>query len=73
MASLRDSLPCASHPYLVTLDPLTVSPPTCAGASVTEAAKLSYLALSFVPAQAAPVLPQTFSLLWILELNPFLI
>lgn len=73
MASLRDSLPCASHPSLVTLDLLTVSPPTCAGASVTEAANLSYLTLSFVPAQAALVLSQAFSLLRSLELNPFLI
>lgn len=73
MASLRDSLPCASHPSLVTLDLLTVSLPTCAGASVTEAANIFYLTLSFVPAQAALVLSQTFSLLRILELNPFLI
>lgn len=72
MASLRDSLPRASQPSLVTLDLLTV-PPTCAGASMTEAANLSYLTLSFVPAQAALVLPQTFSLLRILELNPYLI
>lgn len=70
MASLHDSLPCVSHPSLVTLDLLTVSPPTCAGASVTEVAKLSYLTLSFVPAQAALVLLQTSSLR-ILELNTF--
>ena len=64
MVSLHDSLPHASHPSLVTLDLLTVSPPTCAGSSVTETA--TYLTLVFVPAQAALVLLQNCSLLRIL-------